>query len=105
MWCRLEKNKLFAGHSIVGTKENTCDENNAAKVNRVNATDGGASRVGEKQIAHLKMEIKRITSHCQSASAGGDNLTPELTLLETRNNTNTFGGEVVLCYNGAGEKN
>lgn len=84
-------------------KRNTCDKNNATKVNPVNATDRGASRVGEKQIVHLKMEIKRITSHCQSA--GGDNLTPELTLLETRNNTNTFRGEVVLHYNGAGERN
>lgn len=104
LW-RLEKNKLFGGHSTAGRVENACDKNNAARVNPVNATDRGASRVGEKQMVHLKMEIKRITSHCQSASAGGDNLTPELTLLETRNNTNTFRGEVVWHYNRAGERN
>lgn len=96
---------MFGGHSIAGREENTCGKNNAAKVNPVNATDRGASRVGGKQMVHLKMEIKRITSHCQSASAGGDNLIPELALLETRNNTNTFRGEAVWHYNGAGERN
>lgn len=57
-----KNNKLFGGHSIAGTKENPCDKNNASKVNPVNATDRGASRVGEKQMVHLKMEIKRPAS-------------------------------------------
>lgn len=35
--------------------------------------------VGNKR---LRVEIKRIVSHCQSVLSGGDNLTPELALLE-----------------------